>query len=385
MYMKDNPTISIILSNYNCEKYVWKTMESVLRQTYTDWELIAVDDGSVDNSRNIISKYAQLDSRIKPYFLEENVGMCTAFNYAIEHANGKYYARIDADDFWEPDKLSKQYEYMEANPRCGVSFTWVRVIDENENEVPSILCEGRDKVYNSENRTQAQWLRTFFFEGCRVCHPTALIRREALDQVGGKYNYIYKQIQDLDLWIRIAKHFDIYVLPEKLINYRWFLTNTPNASASNTGTLTRGLYESFRVMSQFNDGISDDLFCEAFRNDMFNTQAKTHAEVACERAFIMYHKSFLQNTGRCIGLAMLDTLMNNDETRRILKGKYNYTTKTYAEWCSFPIFYDSIYVFNPHGLTLNDVTIKVLAKKWLSGNPKLFNFAEKCYNLMKKK
>jgi glycosyltransferase involved in cell wall biosynthesis len=380
--MSNFPSISIILSNYNCEKYVWKTIESVIAQTFTDWELIAVDDGSVDNSREVITRYANEDKRIRPFFLEENVGMCTAFNYAIEQAKGKYLARIDADDFWEPDKLMKQYQYMEAHPCCGVSFTWVRVIDENEKEVPSHLCEYRDKVYNSYNRTQAQWLRTFFVEGCKVCHPTAVIRREALERVGGKYNYIYKQVQDLDLWIRIAKHYEIYVLPEKLINYRWFLSDTPNASASNSGTLTRGLFEIYRIFSQFNQDISDELFCKAFADDMFNKNAKTHEEIACERAFIMYHKSYLQNTGRCIGLSMLDELMNNDKTRKILKELYNFTAKTYAEWTSYPLFYDSV-GFNSSQISSKDkMSLKNKMKIWLQRYPKLFDFSKKCYKLI---
>lgn len=381
--MENESLISIILPSYNLSKYIWRTIESIIAQTYNNWELIVIDDGSSDNSVEVIKKYAEKDSRIKPTYLEKNVGMCTVFNYALEQAKGKYIARIDADDFWEPEKLIKQYEYMESNPNCGASFTWVKVIDENERELPSTKCEGRDKLFNTYNRTRAQWLRTFFFEGCRVCHPTAMIRREALEKVGGRYNFVYSQIQDFDLWIRIVKHYDIYVIPEKLTNYRWFQKDKPNVSASNPGTLTRGLFEMYRVMTHFNDDISDELFIEAFHDDMYDKGAKSHNEIACERAFIMYHKSQLGNTGRAIGLAMLDELYNDDETRKILINKYDFTAKKYSEWTSYPIFYDSAYYYPYKKPKKANIKVKNFIKEWLSKWPFMFNVAKKIQSLFK--
>jgi len=383
--MENESLISIILPNHNNANYLWRTIESVIAQTYKNWELIAVDDGSSDDSVEVIKKYAAKDRRIKPTFLEQNVGMCTVFNIALEQAKGKYIARIDSDDFWEPGKLARQYEYMESNPNCGATFTWVRVIDENEQEVPTTKCEGRDKNFNTENRTRAQWLRTFFFEGCRVCHPSAMIRREALEKVGGKYNYIYRQIQDLDLWIRIAKHYDIYVIPEKLTNYRWFQTDKTNASASNPGTLTRGLFEMYRIMSHFNDNIPDELFLEAFHDDMFDKGAKSHGEIACERAFIMYHNPYLGNIGRVIGLSMLDKLYNDSETREILIKKYGFTAMKYSEWTSYPVFYDSVYVCPPQEFKKANTKVKDIIKKWLSKWPFMFKFAQRCYCIFRKK
>lgn len=382
--MKKQPAVSVILSNFNCGGYIGKTLTSIIAQTFTDWEAIVVDDGSSDDSRGIILDFAQKDSRIKPFLLEKNQGMCSCFNFALDHATGRYFARIDSDDFWEPEKLALQMEYMEEHPQCGVCFTWVRVVDENEKNVPTWLCEGRDKVYNSENRTRAQWLRTFFFEGCKVCHPTALIRREAIEKVG-KYNFIYKQIQDYDLWIRIAKYYDIYVIPKKLINYRWFLTGTPNASASNSAVATRGLLEAYLVFTKFNDDISDQLFYEAFHEDFFYGEAKTHEEMECERALLMYHKSYLGNTGRAIGLKMLDDLFNHAETKSILERNYQVTVKTFAEWTSYPVFSDSVAVVAQTGPEGEAITLKNLVKKQLASHRKIFAFCKMLYQPFKRR
>lgn len=379
--MRNEHLISIILPSYNLSKYIWRTIESVMAQTYTNWELIVIDDGSSDNSVEVIKKYADVDNRIKPTYLEKNVGMCTVFNYALEQAKGKYIARIDADDFWEPEKLNKQYEYMELNPNCGASFTWVKVIDENERELPSTKCEGRDKHFNTENRTRAQWLRTFLFEGCRVCHPSAMIRRTALDAIGGKYNYIYSQVQDYDLWIRIVKQYDIYVLPEKLMNYRWFTSGSRNVSASSPPTLARGTYEIYLIMSHFYDDISDELFYEAFSKDMYYDKAKSHLELACERAFIMYNRSYVSISGRAVGLSMLAELFNKDEAREILINIYGFTAKTYAEWISNPLFNDSNYADNEKR---KKSSIKEVIKKILEKCPPAYKFVRACYLLIKK-
>jgi glycosyltransferase involved in cell wall biosynthesis len=381
--VRKRPTISIIMSNYNCGKYIWRTLESIIAQTYTDWEAIVVDDGSTDNSREVILSYAQKDSRIKPFLLQENRGMCFGLNYALEHALGTYYARIDSDDFWEPEKLEIQMKYMETHPNCGACFTWVRVVDEDEKPVPSYLCEERDKIYNSENRSRAQWLRTFFFEGCKLCHPTALIRKEAIDKVG-KYNYIYKQIQDYDLWIRIAKHYDIHVIPQKLINYRWFVKSGANASASNPGVATRGLMEAYLVFTKFNDDLPDDLFYEAFHNDFFISDATTHDELACERALLMYHKSYLGNTGKAIGLKMLDALFNQASTKEILEKRYYITAKTFAEWTSYPIFGDSVYIMQAADGQIDELTFKNLMKKKLKPHKTAFAFCRRVYQPIKK-
>lgn len=127
-----NDLVSIITPTYNCGKFISETIESVLQQTYTNWEMIIVDDCSIDNTREIVSQYLPKDNRIKYYFLETNVGAAMARNEAMQHARGKYMAFLDSDDLWENDKLEKQIIFMEKN---HYSFTCTSYEQINEDSI----------------------------------------------------------------------------------------------------------------------------------------------------------------------------------------------------------------------------------------------------------
>src|SRR5690349_14680316 len=114
------PKISVILPVYNQEKYISGTIESVLSQTFSDFEFLIVDDGSTDSSAQIIKDYAEKDSRIVPYF-EENSGKCKATNFLVEKATAKWCAFLDADDQMLPDRLARQIEFHNQNPLLQAS------------------------------------------------------------------------------------------------------------------------------------------------------------------------------------------------------------------------------------------------------------------------
>ena len=107
--------VSIITPTYNCGDFIGETIQSVLKQTYQNWEMIIVDDASNDNTREIVEKYCEKDKRIKYYLLDQNSGAAVARTKAMELATGKYIAFLDSDDLWLPDKLEKQISFMEVN------------------------------------------------------------------------------------------------------------------------------------------------------------------------------------------------------------------------------------------------------------------------------
>ena len=121
--------VSVLLPNYNGEKHLEEAIDSVLGQTYANIELIIVDDGSTDQSVDIIKNYD--DDRIKPIYLEENSHICIATNVGFSHVTGEYIARLDSDDVWEKEKLYKQVALLEEKPNARVCFTQVNLIDEN--------------------------------------------------------------------------------------------------------------------------------------------------------------------------------------------------------------------------------------------------------------
>ena len=114
------PTISVMMPTYNVEKYVAKAIDSVLNQTYQNWELIVVDDGSTDETPNILAKYAQIDSRIQVYFMAHG-GRGKARNKCLEFSKGKYIAVCDSDDISLPERFEKQVHFLELNPEIGVT------------------------------------------------------------------------------------------------------------------------------------------------------------------------------------------------------------------------------------------------------------------------
>ena len=125
-----NTLISIITPNYNDECYLVQTIESVLAQTYTNWEMLIVDDCSSDNSYDIALEYAKKDSRIRVYRMDQNSGAAICRNKAIELSQGDYLAFLDSDDLWLPEKLEKQLQFMIEN-NCDFSFTEYEHINED--------------------------------------------------------------------------------------------------------------------------------------------------------------------------------------------------------------------------------------------------------------
>ncbi len=140
----NNDLVSIITPLYNKEKFVEATILSVLSQTYTEWEMIIIDDCSTDKSADIVNKYCQMDSRIRYYKNNKNSGVAKSRNRAISLAKGRYIAFLDADDLWKVDKLEKQISFMEKES-CTFCYSACEVIDEQDNlikekrKVPAVV------------------------------------------------------------------------------------------------------------------------------------------------------------------------------------------------------------------------------------------------------
>ncbi len=331
-----NPKISVIMPNYNCEQYISYAIRSVLEQSYTNFELIIIDDCSTDNSRDVIDSYQ--DPRVKKVYFQENECMYYAYNYAISIAKGEYFAIIDSDDYWSVDKLKKQLDYIELHSECGACFTLVNVVDE-ENTILSENDTDRVKLFEVKNKSQYEWIRHFYFKGSCLCHSSVLIRRDVLKEIG-VYNLALVQIADFDLWIRITKQYNIYVMQEKLTNYRWFKSGK-NFSAPSEIANRRSNVEVSYVMSRYFDDMSDELFVEVFSSNFINENAHTHEELLCERALILLQTVFYGNPGRIGGIIKLASLIQQESTRKILRERYGITQKYIYELTVSPLLYDS--------------------------------------------
>ena len=199
--------VSVIMGVYNGERYLPDAIKSILDQTLTDFEFIIINDGSTDRSREIVMSFS--DPRIKPVDNEKNLGLVATLNRGLELANGKYIARMDADDIALPNRLQRQVDYMEQHPEMVVSGTSVELF--NDAEVHSIW-----KVTVDPRSIAMQLL----FVPC-FCHPSAILRGEVIRKHQIRYSKDYVHAEDYELWIRLLRSgFNIGNLSEVLLRYR---------------------------------------------------------------------------------------------------------------------------------------------------------------------
>ncbi len=137
--------VSIITPSYNCAQFIAETIDSIVSQTYPEWELLVTDDCSTDNSRDIIRGYADRDKRIRLFELDKNSGAGVARNNSIKEAKGRYIAFCDSDDRWYPDKLQKQLAFM-AEKDCAFSYTSYMTCDENGENQGIVVCRRRETL-----------------------------------------------------------------------------------------------------------------------------------------------------------------------------------------------------------------------------------------------
>ncbi len=198
------PKISVIMPVYNAEKYLREAIDSILSQTYEDFEFIIIDDGSKDSSPDIVRSYT--DKRIKFYINEHNMGVAATLNRGLDLAEGEYIARMDSDDISLPTRFEKQIQYMESHPNIGVLGTKISVFGEGISE------------YEFEFSTTTKQAKADLFFNSSLAHPTVMMRREALN--GIRYELEYDGLEDYVLWWRISQTYEIVSLSEVLLRYR---------------------------------------------------------------------------------------------------------------------------------------------------------------------
>ncbi len=204
---KDNPLVSVIMPAYNSEKYISVAIESILNQSFKDFEFIIIDDGSTDKTWEIIQEYAKKDWRIVPVRNEENLNNYARRNKGIKMSKGKYVVWQDSDDISLPGRLKKQVNFMEKNPEVGICGSFMQIFtDEKDLNIRKYSTEDED-------------LRKDIFKYSPIAQPTAIIRKECYEKVG-YYDDRYDATQDLDMTFRIGNEFKLANIPEVLIRYR---------------------------------------------------------------------------------------------------------------------------------------------------------------------
>jgi glycosyltransferase involved in cell wall biosynthesis len=224
------------MSVFNGGRYLREAVESMLAQTFTDFEFIIIDDGSEDDSWKILNEYAAHDSRLVVH-RQTNSGLTRALNNGISIARGRYIARMDADDFAEPDRLTLQHEFLEQNSSVVAVGTGIVIVD------PYGIPIRTQEVALSHDDIVIKLLRG---EGAAICHPSIIIRTESIRKLGG-YCEKYREGQDLDLYLRLSEIGKLANLDQPLLYWRQHLSSTNHTkqqrSNNNRIEIVRKAYE----------------------------------------------------------------------------------------------------------------------------------------------
>ncbi|TAL17888.1 glycosyltransferase family 2 protein [bacterium] len=202
------PMVSVIMSQYNGGLFLQGAVESILAQTYSDFEFIILDDASTDGSLGVLKEYAGLDKRIKLIENPENQGLTKNLNCGIRAAEGKYIARIDADDVAHPERFARQLELLENNRSIDVCGSWIRRMG--------------DRAGTGKHPVDDRRIKANLFLSSSLFHPTVMMRKSFLDSRDISYAEEFKKAQDYDLWVRMAEAGAVFHnIPEALVFYRF--------------------------------------------------------------------------------------------------------------------------------------------------------------------
>ena len=210
------PKISVIIPSYNCERYIAETIESVLNQSEKSIELVVIDDGSHDGTREIVKSYGAPVRLIE----QSNAGVCAARNLGIREAAGDYLCFLDHDDFWFSDKLARQLECFDSNPETGVvysAFTNWHANSDGRFPVPSTLR--RMPTEDDIAPDFSGWIYHQFLLDCWMLTSTAMFRAEIFRKVGG-FDETLPYSEDWELWLRISREFPMTKLRYPTTLYR---------------------------------------------------------------------------------------------------------------------------------------------------------------------
>lgn len=327
--MKDkDPKVSVVLAVYDHENFVGQTVESIIGQTYEDWELIIIDDCSKDHSAEVVRQYQ--DGRIHFYQAERNRGTVRTFNELLKKAKGEYVAFIGSDDLWQSEKLQEQLDYMERHEETAVCFSWAEFIDE-EGRLYSELgkkCDYDINIFKQENRTQGEAMRYFFDSANYFCHPSALVRSAVIRETGG-FDPRFRQLHDFDYWVRILQKHPVYIIQKPLTRYRRLSTENNSLSAVNRQNNIRLINEIQTIIYTMVKDMDREIFCEAF-HDLLKKEITNQTQLICEKYFVLLRWHIMGVNNRHAAFRFLDAFMD-DEVIGCLEQEYQYSLSDYYE------------------------------------------------------
>ncbi|OMQ09871.1 glycosyltransferase [[Flexibacter] sp. ATCC 35103] len=222
--MSSSPKITVLMPVYNCELYVKEAVDSILNQTFSDFEFIIIDDASTDSTVSIIKSYN--DPRIQLIEKPQNSGYTNSLNNGLSIAKGEYIARMDGDDISLPERFAKQVAFLDANPGIILCGTLYQII-------------GKNKI--SDHPLSHEEIKVKLISGCYIAHPTVMIRKTVLEQNKVEYDVKKEPAEDYDLWSRLAFLGELANIGEVLLYYREHLLQTSNLRREKQEKVAQGI------------------------------------------------------------------------------------------------------------------------------------------------
>lgn len=247
--LKNNPLVSVIIPCFNAEKYVESAVRSIMNQTYKNLEIIVTDDFSTDKSFEILKNLAKEDSRIKLYKNEKNLKIVKTLNNMVLKANGKYIARMDADDISLPERIEKQVLFLEQNPDIAFCGTNSFLIDENGSKKGKTFLP----LSFDENRYFLKFYSTFF-------HPTIMVRSEIYKE--NLYDEKFLYAEDYELWARLIfkKNLNGENLKEKFFLYRIFDNQSSEKHRKEQNESSARIFDIYQIIQKENVDFHKNIF-----------------------------------------------------------------------------------------------------------------------------
>ena len=237
--MDIKPKVSIVIPVYNGSNYLQEAIDSALAQTYANYEIIVVDDGSTDTTRDIIQSYGE---KVRGYH-KGNGGVASALNLGIQNMQGEYFAWLSHDDLWLPDKIEKQIHFFDLNPDCKICYTDYFVIDSSGNVLKSV-----DTPWYPRQKAVRNLFKSGYINGSCI-----MIEKTCFNKVGYFSEHL-KYTQDTEMWIRLSRVYELGKVPEKLTKQRWHCQQTGhNISGfeSEIGSMSESSFLSFGIDELF--------------------------------------------------------------------------------------------------------------------------------------
>lgn len=316
---KKKPMFSIIMACYNHAKYVETAITSILNQTYQDFELIVADDGSTDNSWEIIQKYSD---RIKSFRLEENdFKKCTEM--MMDMTTGQYLAQMSSDDYWYPNKLELQAKDIEENPGVYAYFTWAAFTDEN------LQITDAD-IFSYHNRNRYEWTKATFQNGTVLAINTMVTVNDKEKWLNYSQSVLdYRQLADQMVFLKMFLNGDdVHVVPQIGMKVR---RHDNCIGALSRETIVRTTNETICIWNEMWETMPDDFFLKAFHDDLYNKDVVDKTEIQCERMLVLLKLAQDMPKHQTTAMNYFTRHYGDEGVVKTLSEKYHYTREDFFE------------------------------------------------------